>query len=266
MRSTTTPFKKGKSLENAVRIIEEAILRKSPMYKENSFRIETRKIVIIAGIRHEIDIYVEIDCGGVYTAKFIFECKNWSSPVGKREIIVFADKINMVGAQQGFFVAKKFTRYAEAQAELGEITQGDLDMTINQLRDRVGMPHLKMGSITADPNWPNYGHAISDVLHEIRRERVTELYGEGFRFHDLMRWRAHEYFVGKRFIGTKYTEELRAIDAGMPESDDGFLDPLRYILTGPNSGYGFNPNRDYLMPLPTNELTLNPALGQNPGW
>jgi len=162
--------------------------------------------------------------------------------------------------------AEALLMYAEAQAELGEITQGDLDMTINQLRDRVGMPHLKMGSITADPNWPNYGHAISDVLHEIRRERVTELYGEGFRFHDLMRWRAHEYFVGKRFIGTKYTEELRAIDAGMPESDDGFLDPLRYILTGPNSGYGFNPNRDYLMPLPTNELTLNPALGQNPGW
>jgi len=162
--------------------------------------------------------------------------------------------------------AEALLMYAEARAELGEITQGDIDMTINQLRDRVGMPHLNMGSIAADPNWPDYGHSISDVLHEIRRERVTELYGEGFRFDDLMRWRSHQYFIGKRFIGTKYTDELRAIDAGMPESDDGFLDPMRFILTGPNSGYGFNPNRDYLMPLPSSELTLNPALGQNPGW
>ncbi len=156
--------------------------------------------------------------------------------------------------------------YAEAKAELGEISQSDIDMTINQLRDRVGMPHLNMGAISRDPNWPDYGHSISDVLQEIRRERVTELYGEGFRFDDLMRWRAHEYFMGRRFIGTKYTDELRAIDGGMPESDDGFLDPLRNILTGPNNGYGFNPNRDYLMPIPTNELTLNPNLTQNPGW
>ena len=156
--------------------------------------------------------------------------------------------------------------YAEARAELGEITQADIDMTINQIRDRVGMPHLNMASITDDPNWPNYGYSISPVLHEIRRERVTELYGEGFRFDDLMRWRAHEYWIGKRFIGTKYTDELRAIDEGMPENDEGFLDPLKNILQGPNSGYGFNPDRDYLLPLPTNELTLNPNLGQNPGW
>ena len=33
---------------------------------------------------------------------------------------------------------------AEAKAELGTITQADLDKTINQLRDRVAMPHLTM--------------------------------------------------------------------------------------------------------------------------
>ena len=31
---------------------------------------------------------------------------------------------------------------AEAKAELNTITDADLDRTINQLRDRVGMPHL----------------------------------------------------------------------------------------------------------------------------
>ena len=156
--------------------------------------------------------------------------------------------------------------YAEAREELGELTQTDVDMTINQLRDRVGMPHLTPGTITVDPNWPDYGYAIPDYLQEIIRERVTELYGEGFRFDDLMRWRAHEYFIGKRFTGTYYTDELKAVDAGMPANSDGYLDPLMNILTGPNNGYGFNPERDYLLPLPTNELTLNPSLGQNPGW
>ncbi len=156
--------------------------------------------------------------------------------------------------------------YAEAKAELGTLTQADVDMTINQLRDRVGMPHLNLASITPDPNWPNYGYAIPDYLQEVRRERTVELYGEGFRFHDLMRWRAHEYFVGRRFIGTYYTDELKAIDGNMPANEDGYLDPLMNILTGPNNGYGFEADRDYLLPIPTNELSLNPNLTQNPGW
>jgi len=156
--------------------------------------------------------------------------------------------------------------YAEAKAELGTLTQADLDITINLLRDRVGMPHLVLGSITQDPNWPDYGYPLSDELYEIRRERVTELYGEGRRFGDLMRWRAHNYWVGKRFIGTYYTDELKQVDANMLANEDGYLDPLMNALTGPGGGYGFNPEKDYLLPLPTNELTLNPNLQQNPGW
>ena len=165
-----------------------------------------------------------------------------------------------------FRFAEALLIYAEARAELGEITQADIDLTVNQLRDRVGMPNLNIGSIPTDPNWPDYGHSISPVLQEIRRERVTELYGEGFRFDDLMRWRAHKMIIGKRFIGTYYTDELRAVDPNMPVNDEGYLDPLMRILTGPNNGYGFDPERDYLLPLPTNELTLNDKLNQNPGW
>ena len=73
-------------------------------------------------------------------------------------------------------------------------------------------------------------------------------------------------WAGKRFTGALYTDELKAIDNGMPANAEGFLDPLMNILTGPNNGYGFNPERDYLLPLPSDELTLNPNLGQNPGW
>ena len=33
-----------------------------------------------------------------------------------------------------------------------------------------------------------------------------------------------------------------------------------------DNGYQFNLDRDYLAPLPTEELVINPALEQNPGW
>jgi hypothetical protein len=44
---------------------------------------------------------------------------------------------------------------------------------------------------------------------------------------------------------------------------DGYIDYSQKRL--PN-GYGFNPDRDYLNPLSTQELTLNKNLVQNPGW
>lgn len=155
--------------------------------------------------------------------------------------------------------------YAEAKAELGTLTQEDVDMTINQLRDRVGMPHLILNNITPDPNWPNYGYSLSGALHEIRRERVVELFAEGFRFDDLTRWRAHTYWMGERFVGTFATPELKEL-SNVPVNADGFFDPFQNRLSGANGGYGFNPERDYLMPIPTNELTLNKNLTQNPGW
>lgn len=155
--------------------------------------------------------------------------------------------------------------YAEAKAELGTLTQVDVDMSINQLRDRVGMPHLILNSIAPDPNWPNYGYSLSGVLHEIRRERVVELFAEGFRFDDLTRWRAHAYWMGERFVGTFATPELKGL-SNVPVNADGFFDPFQNRLSGANGGYGFDPERDYLMPIPTNELTLNKNLTQNPGW
>ena len=45
-----------------------------------------------------------------------------------------------------FSYAESLLIYAEAKAELGTLEQGDIDMSINQLRDRVGMPYLVMGS------------------------------------------------------------------------------------------------------------------------
>lgn len=165
--------------------------------------------------------------------------------------------------------------YAEARAELGEITQNDIDKTINALRRRVGMNEglLNMNSITADPKWEFSG--ISPILNEIRRERKVELICEGFRHDDIYRWAAaDEIIVGKRPKGATWEQWRDYPDASdiflsswavLPVDEDGYIDPYRNF-PALNNGYRFNLNRDYLSPLSTNDLTLNSKLKQNPGW
>lgn len=113
-----TSQQKGDALEAAVRAIEEVILRTSPNVKERTYRIESKKIIKVNGVHHEIDLFVTFDLGPGYRAVYIFECKNWKDAVGKNEIIVFAEKIAAGNAQHGFFVAKSFTEDAEARAKL----------------------------------------------------------------------------------------------------------------------------------------------------
>jgi hypothetical protein len=108
---------KGDSLEEAVQTLEAAILRESPSYVEGTFQFEPKKIIMADGVRHEIDLWVTVDHGNGYTATFIFECKNWRKKIGKSHIIEFSEKVKVAPAQKGFFVAKSFTRYAEAQAK-----------------------------------------------------------------------------------------------------------------------------------------------------
>ena len=149
--------------------------------------------------------------------------------------------------------------YAEAKAELGTLTQEDVDKSIKLLRDRVGMPNLIISAIADDPRWDF--PTLSPVINEIRRERRVELATEGFRFDDIMRWAAaDELIVGKRPHGFKASQ--LAVNP-YPVDDDGFLDPYRQKL--PN-GYGFKIERDYLNAIPKDQLLLNPNLEQNPGW
>ena len=53
--------------------------------------------------------------------------------------------------------AEALLNYAEAKAEQGTITQSDLDISINKLRDRVGMPHMVMVNIPVDPRYADWG-------------------------------------------------------------------------------------------------------------
>jgi hypothetical protein len=84
--------------------------------------------------------------------------------------------------------------YAEAKAELGELTQDDLNRTINKLRARAGIPDLMLNPPVDPIQEARYPNVKSNVqwkeLLEIRRERRIELALEGFRIDDLNRWYA----------------------------------------------------------------------------
>jgi len=77
--------------------------------------------------------------------------------------------------------AEVLLNYAEALYEKnGNISDNDLNITINQLRDRVSMPHLTNAFVAANG---------LDMRTEIRRERTVELCLEDFRYDDLRRWK-----------------------------------------------------------------------------
>jgi len=162
-----------------------------------------------------------------------------------------------------FRYAEALLNYAEAKAELGELKQEDIDKTIKLLRNRVGMPNLDISNIQVDPNW-NFPE-LSPVINEIRRERRIEVVGEALRWDDIARWAAaDELIVGKRLLGAKFNDkDYSDLNPENFKLTNGYFDPLKYQNP---EGYGFNLNRDYLSPISTEELTLNPNLGQNPGW
>ena len=86
--------------------------------------------------------------------------------------------------------------YAEALAELGTLTQVNLDESVNLLRKRVGLPDLSLAKANAAPDpfmaqkHPNLTGTNKGVILEIRRERRVELAFENSRYDDLMRWQA----------------------------------------------------------------------------
>lgn len=169
--------------------------------------------------------------------------------------------------------------YAEAAAELGTLTQADLDKSINVLRARadVQMPPLQIlgsapavGGVAYDD--PNRDPAVPAMIWEIRRERRVELMMEGFRLDDLKRWKKLDY------TNTEGSDINRG--AWIKKADYPGLKDVKvendaaegYIIPAwkPETQRRFTDAKVYLEPLPQDQIKLyhdkGVELKQNPGW
>lgn len=156
--------------------------------------------------------------------------------------------------------------YAEALFEKnGAITDEQLDKSVNVIRARVNMPKLTNAHVTENG---------LDMLTEIRRERSIELALEGFRLHDLRRWKTAEIELAEPIKGVKYTgtefETVVNPETGERRYGQEFnLDANGFIVVDRAENRKWAPGNDklYLFPLPSKQLLLNENLKpQNPGW
>ncbi len=180
-------------------------------------------------------------------------------------------------------LAEVMLNYAEAACELGDgaISDADLNISINKIRTRSGVAPLTNALIAKFPDLNMRG--------EIRRERAIELDGEGFRFDDLKRWNvalaelnhnvAINYITGTEYetaenpknpgakiykasafpFGLTKTEESVSSYAGIAKTKAGAL----IIDPAGNRSWTL---KNYVDPIPTDQLKLNPNLTQNIGW
>jgi len=178
----------------------------------------------------------------------------------------FLDETDEAADFVGQYDFKEF-RYGEVLLILAEalferdgtISDGDLNRTIKLLRDRVGMPALTNGLVSANG---------LDMLTEIRRERTVELAFEGFRRDDLRRWKTAETELpqalrGVKFVGTEYQQR----DPGLVIGADIQVDAGGFVISDPAASRQFIAPKHYLDPLPLQQIQLSKGtLTQNPGW
>jgi hypothetical protein len=134
--------------------------------------------------------------------------------------------------------AEVLLTYAEAKIELNQIDATVLD-AINKVRTRsdIGLPAIAAGLTQAD------------MRTAVRLERTLELSWEGWRLFDVRRWKTAETTMVGKVYGITYYVGANPVTVEVPS----------VMRT-------FSVSKHYLWPVPQNEKTLNPALGQNPGW
>ncbi len=166
---------------------------------------------------------------GYYMRKFLSEAATWNQVANtsvRRVWVVFR-------------YAEILLNYAEALNEAqGPVT--DVYRFVNQVRARTGvaMPALPAG-LTKD-----------QMRVRIQNERRIELCFEGHRFFDLRRWKLAEQFLNKSVFGMRITPNANGTLSYQPFSVET---------------RSFMP-KNYLFPFSQNDINLQPALVQNPGY
>ena len=160
--------------------------------------------------------------------------------------------------------------YAEALFEYnGAITDDQLEATVNYVRSRSGFNTKLTNSFVQ-----TYG---LDMLEEIRRERMVEFIDEGLHYDDIIRWKTAEDVLPKAMLGLFFNPSESASTAeelsGHLTDENGTLNgekvynQVNIYVKESASSRRFDPNKDYLYPIPTYEIsTTNGNIKQNPNW
>lgn len=164
-----------------------------------------------------------------------------------------------------YWLSVVLCEYAEAKAELGTLTDDDLNKSLNLLYSRAGLPAQTVASLNAI-NDPANNMGVSSLIWEVRRNRRCELMCDNnYRYWDLIRWHQLELLdsnthpnvmLGANMTASKaYTDPELAADL---KFTDGYLNG--------SLGVRSYDKKYYLYPLPQDQLNLNKNLEQNPGW
>ncbi|MDE6855995.1 MAG: RagB/SusD family nutrient uptake outer membrane protein, partial [Muribaculaceae bacterium] len=166
--------------------------------------------------------------------------------------------------------AEVLLTYAEALYELnGQISDSQLDMTVNAVRRRAGMPAMLTNAFVAQNGL--------DMREEIRRERTIEFIDENKRYDDIIRWKTAEEVLPVNIIGAKFISdesgkqreeyESHLTKAGVSNGAVRYGDEDDIYVIEYAEDRRFDPAKDYLYPVPLYEIAQSGgAVTQNPGW
>ena len=235
--------------------------------------------------------------GAVYNPS----CKDYDRS-GYRPIKFFSDDTHDSATSSTtdyavFRYGEVLLNYAEAMAELGLIDQSIIDMTINKIRERVGMPALDVAKANASPDaflssYYTDSHlegSNKGVILEIRRERTVEMVNEGLRLWDMLRWHEGRQLcpasntLGPGFIGCWFpglgeydmnndgVPDLCIYSGSMPATDcentlnvaPGKENALSegtkgYLIQFGDETYQWE-EKDYLYPIPLSQIQIYPT-------
>ncbi len=154
--------------------------------------------------------------------------------------------------------AEVLLTYAEAKNEISGLDASAFD-AVNQVRRRVGMPDLQ----NTDASKPTYCGTQDALRQRIRNEWRVEFAMEGGkRQWDIRRWGIAKEVMNAPFLGMKYK---MVNDPNADPKDDG---KVCILYQGENiklTGSKYE-DHNFLYPIPQEEIDLNKALTQNPGY
>ncbi len=131
--------------------------------------------------------------------------------------------------------AEVLLNHVEALIELNDWQNPNVLLYLNEIRSRAKMPPVQVFKYNTQEKMRTL----------VRRERQSELAFEGQRFFDIRRWGIVDEVMNGQVYGATnpQTSEIVKVQSRV-----------------------FNPNRDFLWPIPEVEMYSNPTMVQNPNY